>query len=92
MIRFNFPGLVMGIICGVVWGILLALNIGDTIAAYGMIGTMFLLDIAYRLRNGEDGVWDKRFDGKTGGFLGITPVWLPAVIMLALFQTGWLPL
>lgn len=89
MIRFNASGFVMGILCAVCWTIFGAISITKPISGYIALGILFLMDIAYRWYNDEEGVW-KWLDGKSGGFLGITPVWITAIILLGLLVSGFL--
>ena len=89
MIRFNVSGLIMGVLCAVCWSIFSAIGIAEPMAAYVALGTLLLMDIAYRWTNDEEGIW-KWLNGKSGGFLGIAPVWITAIILIGLFASGFL--
>lgn len=89
MIRFNLSGLLMAFVCGIAYGILTSLEVEEPQSIYIVVALMFGMDIVYRWRNDEEGVW-KWLDGKAGGFLGITPVWITALILALLAGIGWL--
>ena len=89
MIRFNLIGFVMAAIFSVIWGITSAIGVGDPAGAYISLTVLFLMDVVYRFWNDEEGIW-KWLDGKSGGFLGITPVWITAILLAILFATGFL--
>lgn len=89
MIRFNLIGFVMAAIFGVIWGIISTIGVADPVGAYIALSALFLMDVVYRFWNDEEGIW-KWLDGKSGGFLGITPVWITAILLAILFATGFL--
>lgn len=89
MIRFNLPGLVMVFFCGAMWGALGAFGLAENTAAYVMLAVMFVFDVVYRLRHEETGVW-KWLGSHAGGFVGIAPVWLVAVVLAAMLTGGYL--
>lgn len=78
----------MGLICGCMWGALNTFRVEEPTAAYLALGVLLVMDLVYRWRNeAEEGVW-KWFNGKAGGFLGITPVWMTALILGGLLAAG----
>ncbi|MEM7797948.1 MAG: hypothetical protein AAF633_02055 [Chloroflexota bacterium] len=89
MIRFNLSGLIMLIIAAFA-GLATSAVVGEA-WPLATAGLLIPMDIAYRWRSSEDG-WQKWLAGRSGGFLGITPVWITGLLLLGLHFSGWLSL
>lgn len=89
MVRFNFHGLVMLLVAGCAGLASSWLVVENWLLVTAVL--LVVLDVIYRSRTIHQG-WDKWLAGYTGGFLGISPVWITGLLLLVLHFTGWLDL
>jgi hypothetical protein len=89
MIHFNVLGAVMLLGSALVGFAFGAFGVSPRI--YGTIALLLMctLDILYRWRNKAEGR-EKWLGQRTGGFLGIAPVWITALVLAVLLYAGLL--
>ena len=87
---FNKIGLIMGLISGLAALFLWAIGVSYRATAYGAFFVLFMMDGAYRFRNGGgiEGK-DKWLSSRAGGVLAKSPVWLMGVVFIALIAGGF---